>query len=183
MPKTQTTPTPNRLATAAETLLLAAATLGDEWSEWELTVAAWKLDRQRFGMKGFPHPDHKRVYCELIKQRFPWAKRVRPSTWTLTQKGRAALKRLRSGLRMDVSPRETATALIRALNHSAYLVWLADPSLPDRVEHWQHFLRMVNATRDGLVESIDDLEPEDKPAFAQLSDFLTAMGYRFGEAT
>jgi hypothetical protein len=175
------TPTPTRPATAAETLLLAAGGLGEEWTEWELTVAAWKLDRQRFGMKGFPHPDHKRVYCELIKQRFPWAKRVRPSTWTLTKKGRTALKRLRSGLRMGAPAGEATKALIRALNHSAYLLWLADPALPDRVEHWLNFLHTVNATHDMLAEAIDDLEPEDKPAFAGLSDFLTAMAYRFGE--
>jgi len=59
--------------TASDEVLLAAANLakGDpetEFTEWELTMAAWKLNNNRWGLRGFEqeHPDHKRVMMEVM---------------------------------------------------------------------------------------------------------------------
>jgi hypothetical protein len=59
--------------TAWEEVLGAAIKLtnGDtsrEFSEWELTVEAWKMNPARWGLRGFEHehPDHKRVMMEVM---------------------------------------------------------------------------------------------------------------------
>ena len=58
--------------TATRVILLAADDLDRkgqlEFTEWELTVAAWARDGNRFGLRGFEllHPDHKRVMMEVM---------------------------------------------------------------------------------------------------------------------
>ena len=59
--------------TASDEVLLAAANIakGDhekEFTEWELTVEAWKLNKNRWGLRGFEdqYPDHKRVMMEVM---------------------------------------------------------------------------------------------------------------------
>lgn len=175
-----------RETTAAEALLLAAASLGEEFTEWELTVAAWKADPQRFGMKGFAsrHPDHKRVYCELVKQpeRTRWCERVRPSVWRITRSGELALQRMKEGRRMFVPPKPCPVeTLVKCLNQPAYLMWLADPAMPDDAGSVRQFEAYAKFSRKELAARIEDLSPDAKPAFAHLADFLTAMNYRFGE--
>jgi hypothetical protein len=60
--------------TAAQEILLAANDLSgngkNEFTEWELTIAAWKRNRNRFGLRGFEerYPDHKRVMMEIMGQ-------------------------------------------------------------------------------------------------------------------
>jgi hypothetical protein len=65
-----------RAGAAVRALLVAAADRltragKAEFTEWELTVAAWQADPARFGLPGFEaaHPDHKRVSCELVAGR------------------------------------------------------------------------------------------------------------------
>lgn len=92
---------------AAEVILLAALELslhGNEtFTEWDLTVAAWKLDKKRFGMRGHGYPDHKRVYMEIAgkKPHNPlcrgWMEKVAPNTFRLTEKGRAKAEELKEG--------------------------------------------------------------------------------------
>jgi DNA-binding PadR family transcriptional regulator len=103
--------------TAAATVLLAAddlTTAGkEEFSEWDLTVAAWSRDRSRFGLRGYAqsYPDHKRVMMEIMGQKasspvvLKYLFKVRPNYYRLTPQGRAAAARLRSG---DKSPRKPA---------------------------------------------------------------------------
>ena len=95
--------------TAAESVLLAADDLttagNQEFSEWDLTVAAWSRDRFRFGLRGYAqsYPDHKRVMMEImgqkpsspVMQRF--LTKVRPNYYKLTPLGKSAANRLRSG--------------------------------------------------------------------------------------
>ena len=94
--------------TASEIVLLAAADLAatgnQEFSEWDLTVAAWSLDRFRFGLRGYhqSYPDHKRVMMEIMgnKPSSPvqqkYLEKVRPNFYRLTPLGKAAAARLRS---------------------------------------------------------------------------------------
>lgn len=94
-----------------DVILLAALDLSvagnSVFSEWDLTVAAWSLNRKMFGMPGYEqsYPNHKRVSVELVATR-PGAPvfnryltRVRPSFYTLTALGRKNAEHFRSRLR------------------------------------------------------------------------------------
>jgi hypothetical protein len=95
--------------TASEIVLLAADDLtsagNHEFSEWDLTVAAWSLDRFRFGLRGYAqsYPDHKRVMMEIMGQKVSspiqqkYMEKVRPNFYRLTPLGRTAASRLRGG--------------------------------------------------------------------------------------
>ena len=110
--------TPQKL-TASETVLLAAADLTadgkQEFSEWDLTVAAWALDRQRFGLRGYAisHPDHKRVMMEIMGKKASspvqqkYLEKTRPNYYRLTPLGKA----IAAGLRSD--PRTPGPAVPR----------------------------------------------------------------------
>jgi len=100
--------TPQKL-TASETVLLAAADLTaagkQEFSEWDLTVAAWALDRLRFGLRGYAqsYPDHKRVMMEIMGQKASnpvqqkYMEKIRPNIYRLTPLGKAVAARIRAG--------------------------------------------------------------------------------------
>jgi hypothetical protein len=99
--------TPQKL-TASETVLLAAADLtaagSQEFSEWDLTVAAWTIDRLRFGLRGYAqsHPDHKRVMMEIMGKKASspvqqkYLEKTRPNYYRLTPLGKAIAAGLRS---------------------------------------------------------------------------------------
>lgn len=116
--------TPQKL-TASETVLLAAAKLAaagnEEFTEWDLTVAAWTIDRLRFGLRGYAqsYPDHKRVMMEIMgkKPSSPvqqqYLEKLRPNCYRLTPLGKAVAARLRSGDRMPpVKPATTEPAAV-----------------------------------------------------------------------
>jgi hypothetical protein len=100
--------TPQKL-TASETVLLSADDLtaagNQEFSEFDLTVAAWSRDRFRFGLRGYAqsYPDHKRVMMEIMGQKpsspiqQKYLEKVRPNYYRLTALGKAVAARLRSG--------------------------------------------------------------------------------------
>ena len=91
----------NKNLTAAEEVLLAAVNLTKntkkEFTEWELTVWAWKLNQNRWGLRGFEdkYPDHKRVMNEVMAagtQKIVcrgWLERVKPNYYRLTDAGLA----------------------------------------------------------------------------------------------
>src|SRR5436309_10713138 len=94
--------------TAAQVIILAAEDLtaagATEFTEWDLTVAAWIRDRTRFGSRGYDqkHPDHKRVMMEIMGQKpqnplaLGFMEKIRPNTYRLTPLGRAVANRLRN---------------------------------------------------------------------------------------
>ena len=86
--------------TAAQEILLAAAELAREgksaFSEWDLTVATWGRNKNRFGCRGYEddYPDHKRVMMEIMGKskkdnpiRRGWIERSRPNFYSLTALG------------------------------------------------------------------------------------------------
>ena len=86
--------------TAAQEILLAAEALHQkqgEFSEWDLTVAVWERNKNRFGCRGHEqYPDHKRVMMEIMGQtkkdnpiRRGWLKKTRPNCYRLTPLGDA----------------------------------------------------------------------------------------------
>ena len=97
-----------RKFTAAQLILMAGEDLVDagvsEFSEWQLTVAAWRRDPLRFGLRGFQkeHPDHKRVMMEIMGAKphnpiqMKYMEKIRPNYYRLTAAGRQEALRLLS---------------------------------------------------------------------------------------
>lgn len=97
----------SKAVTAAQEILFGAADLDaegkTEFSEWDLTVATWKRNPNRFGCRGYEaqYPDHKRVMMEIMgttKKENPirrgWLEKVRQNTYSLTNLGRTEAERL-----------------------------------------------------------------------------------------
>lgn len=133
--------------TAAQVILLAADDLDraghQEFTEWELTVAAWQRDGNRFGMRGFEdqHPDHKRVMTEIMGQtkrdnpiRRMFMEKTRSNHYRLTDLGRseaASLRSLDKHAEKDArSPAKVYDAIKPFVNHKVFQSWLADPEEP-----------------------------------------------------
>jgi len=113
-----------------------------EFSEWELSVAAWKRDEARFGMRGFEkdHPDHKRVMKEIMGKapanpvQRGLLERTRKNHYRLTALGRAEASRL---THMSQPPGEHLRsasdlydAIARFSDHRVFRAWLRDPAEP-----------------------------------------------------
>src|SRR5947209_7282542 len=132
--------------TAAQVIILAAedimSTGVSEFTEWDLTVAAWNRDRTRFGLRGYDqkHPDHKRVMMEIMGQKpqnplaLGFMEKVRQNTYRLTPLGRAVANRLRSSSG-GVSPANDEQAELYRFafdltHHAALVAWRSDPDQP-----------------------------------------------------
>jgi hypothetical protein len=133
--------------TAAQVIILAAEDLmaagAVEFTEWDLTVAAWGRDRTRFGLRGYDqkHPDHKRVMMEIMGQKpqnplaLGFMEKVRPNTYRLTPLGRAVSTRLRGSTPATGSDEQGDFYRLAAdlTNHPALMQWRSDP---DRPRYW-----------------------------------------------
>src|SRR3989344_256109 len=103
----------NHNLTAAEEVLAAAANLTKntqkEFTEWELTVETWRLNKNRWGLRGYQekYPDHKRVMNEVMAKGTQkvtgrgWIERVRPNYYRLTSQG---LARSASLSKVEIKP-------------------------------------------------------------------------------
>jgi hypothetical protein len=98
--------------TAAEEVLLAAANITSntkkEFTEWDLTVGTWSLNKNRWGLRGYEdkYPDHKRVMNEVMAAGTQkvvgrgWIERVKPNYYRLTDSGLAKVASL-SNIKID----------------------------------------------------------------------------------
>jgi len=130
--------------TAADVVLLAASEItvsaAKEFSEWELSVAAWKRDPNRFGMRGFEqvHPDHKRVMKEIMGRtgavQRGLLEKPRPNFYSLTALGRSEAVRL--GVMREANGAQVRSVselyddITRFTKHRVFLAWLKDPAEP-----------------------------------------------------
>src|SRR5947208_15846412 len=102
---------PNERLTAAQEILLAAGDIDQvgshDFTEWDLTVASWKRNPNRFGCRGYEdkYPDHKRVMMEIMgttKKDNPirrgWLEKTSSNHYRLTDIGRSEADRL-SGMK------------------------------------------------------------------------------------
>lgn len=120
--------------------LTTAGTL--EFSEWQLSVAAWRRDQTRFGMRGFEkeHPDHKRIMKEIMGQaptnpiQKGFLEKPRANHYRLTALGRVEAARLaeveRGGNEDPRSASDLYEAVARYSDHRVFQAWLKDPSEP-----------------------------------------------------
>lgn len=132
--------------TAAQEILLAALQLARdgkrEFSEWDLTVAAWNRDRNRFGLRGFEdrHPDHKRVMTEIMGQskkdnpvRRRFIEKVRKNCYRLTDLGEAEALHLgdeEPGSPSVRSPGPVYDAIKKYADSPPFRAWLSSPEEP-----------------------------------------------------
>jgi hypothetical protein len=142
--------------TAAQVILLAADDLmaqgGSEFSEWDLTLAAWNRDRNRFGLRGYAqsHPDHKRVMMEIMGRKpqnpilLGLMEKIRPNVYRLTPLGRAEAARMRgaepSGARKKSSSPDQYDSMASLVTHPAFRSWREDPDEPRRFADVLDFL-------------------------------------------
>src|SRR4051812_13407016 len=133
---------PRRL-TAAQIILLAGEDLLNggvkEFNEWELTVAAWRRDPARFGLRGYEqkYPDHKRVMTEIMGRKpgnpvqSMYLEKIRPNTYRLTALGKAEVTRLRAGGTAKPPREKDPHARLAAyVGHPAFARWRNDPEQP-----------------------------------------------------
>lgn len=90
--------------TAAEEVLIAAINISEngkkEFTEWELTVQTWKMNKQRWGLRGFEenYPDHKRVMNEVMAKGTNkvigkgWIERIKTNYYQVTDLGLSRIK-------------------------------------------------------------------------------------------
>ena len=137
---------PEKRLTSSEVILLGAHDLTaagtSEFTEWQLSVATWKRDPIRFGMRGFEkdHPDHKRVMKEIMGQaptnpiQKGLLERPRANHYRLTAVGRVEATRLaEAGRAGNDGPRSASDlyeAVARYADHRVFQAWLKDPSEP-----------------------------------------------------
>ena len=186
--------------TASEVVLLAANDLTaagqQEFSEWDLTVAAWSLDRFRFGLRGYAqsYPDHKRVMMEIMGQKpsSPVQQKIleklRPNFYRLTPLGKSAASRLRGGGSVAGEPELKPTAkpvTVKELYETAS-VYIARPEFtrwkdnPEEPRDWHgaaSFLGLVKGDKTDPAERMDEVKHAVRDAMdwckVQEAAFLT----------
>jgi len=129
--------------TSAEEVLLAAAKISNysqnEFTEWELTVATWKLNKNKWGLRGFEniYPDHKRVMNEIMAKGTQkttgkgWIERTRPNYYRLTSSGAAKAMAISS---TPIEQKQISFHQFNALEpyiyHNVFQKYLSNPDEP-----------------------------------------------------
>jgi|SRR5579885_633939 DNA-binding PadR family transcriptional regulator len=157
--------------TAAQEILLAADDLArsgrEVFTEWDLTVAAWKRNNSRFGCRGYEdeYPDHKRVMMEIMGQskadnpvRRRFLEKVRTNYYQITALGRAEADRLRQVINPSAdevrSPGPVFTAVEPYATDRIFRTWLADPQEPRTWLGATAFLRLSKNNANELNDRI-----------------------------
>ena len=166
--------------TASELVLLAASDLNEagnqEFSEWDLTVAAWSVDRFRFGLRGYAqsYPDHKRVMMEIMGQKpsspvqQKYLEKLRPNYYRLTPLGRSAAMRLRGAGPTGVAAEPKATAKpisVKELYETASVYvgraefrrWQDAPEEPKQWDGAASFLGILKGEKVDAAERIEEV--------------------------
>lgn len=160
-----------------------------EFTEWELTVQMWKLYPKIVGLPGYEakYPDHKRVYCELIKSERQageynkFLRRTRPNHYKL-----CPAKQTKP---LSQQKEEQSVAFLNTVSQSpAFYEWRKNPEEPKRaVQLWPQ-LQFTSA------EEVESAKKEIEEAVAapgttvpyqlatEVHDFLSAIQYRFFSA-
>lgn len=176
--------------TSAQQVLLAAADLHRdgraEFSEWDLTVAVWKRDSNKFGCRGYEdlYPDHKRVMSEILgqsKRDNPVMRgflvRSRPNYYHLTALGLAEADRLgRIDGADDVSGR-SAELLYSAISpyvlHRVFLDHVRDQEEPKTWLAAATFLQLKSNSASELTRSLAAVRHAATAALSWMKDSQT----------
>jgi hypothetical protein len=157
--------------TAVQLILLAGDDLmaqgASEFTEWELTVAAWSRDNNRFGLRGYAqtHPDHKRVMMEIMGRKphnplhLGLMEKVRPNHYRLTPLGRAEAARLRRDPtarteRRDAAPEPDHYDSVKVfVDHTVFHRWRDDPDEPRKFVDACAFLGVDVRDKDSAIQA------------------------------
>lgn len=157
--------------TAAQVIVLAADDLfrasASEFTEWDLTVASWKRDQNRFGLRGYEgnHPDHKRVMMEIMGKtkkdnpiRRGFLEKTRPNHYRITDLGRAEAAVLESRSSPETlsakSPQELYNAISQYTDSKAFRSWLRDSNEPRSWLGASSFLDLTRNTANELNDRV-----------------------------
>ena len=174
---------------AALEVLLAAAELDSqgfsEFTEWDLSVATWKRNPNRFGCRGYEniYPDHKRVMMEIMARsksdnpvRKGWIEKVRPNIYRVTALGRAAVSdAVEAGVQVTESnpaSQRWYQAIRPLIESSAFRRHLSDPAEP-RI--WAGAAAFYGLKRSDAGHLADRLEATSR-AISGTLDWMDAHG-------
>jgi hypothetical protein len=166
---------PTTRRTAAQEILLAAADLANagkrDFTEWELTVAAWRRDSNRFGLRGFEsdHPDHKRVMMEIMGQtkkdnpiRRRFIEKTKPNYYRLTDLGAAEVAAIQRGPETEAtssrSPGPIYVAIEPLVESPPFRAWLKDSDEPRSWLGAAAFLGLSRNTANELNDRMRAIE-------------------------
>ncbi len=166
---------PTNRRTAAQVILLAAADLANagkrEFTEWELTVAAWRRDNNRLGLRGFEaaHPDHKRVMMEIMGQtkkdnpiRRRFMEKTKPNYYRLTDLGAAEVAAIQRGPEAEVtssrSPGPIYVVIEPFVESPPFRAWLKDKDEPRSWLGAAAFLGLSRNTANELNDRMRAIE-------------------------
>jgi hypothetical protein len=138
--------TSNERLTAAQEILLGAGDLDEagtqDFTEWDLTVATWKRNPNRFGCRGYEekYPDHKRVMMEIMGNnkdnpvRLGRIVKTHPNHYRLTDLGRSEIDRLSgtkdTSLTSNRSPQPIYNAVDPFYRSAVFRKFCKDPKEP-----------------------------------------------------
>jgi hypothetical protein len=175
-----------RRTTAAAEILLAANDLAvagqTEFSEWDLTVATWKRDPNRFGCRGYEalYPDHKRVMMEIMGQtkkdnplRRGWLTRTRSNHYGITPLGRNEASRAAAstaGQRLtERSPQDIYDAIFPYFSSLTFKKFMKDNSEP---KTWLGAASFLGIARNDALHLADRLEAAREAISQSLAWFV-----------
>jgi len=178
--------TPPRGLTAAQEILFAAHDLDaagkSEFTEWDLTVATWRRNPNRFGCRGYEseHPDHKRVMMEIMGNkkdnpvRVGTIEKTRPNCYRLSNLGRSHVDRLRQakgdGQQSIRSPQSTYDAVAPYFRNLVFQKHGRDPAEPRMWLGAASFLQLANGEARHLNDRLRATERAIGDALAWMDE-------------
>jgi len=139
-----------RYSIASMVLIVAHTKFTDrEFSEFELTVETWKLEKELYGLakvtglKGFEneYPDHKKVISSISHRQkqvnmIKFLERIRPTIYRLTSLGKVeAIRLINDGPTLAIiDPNTHHRQLSRFASHYSFLLWSDNPDKPKNFE-------------------------------------------------
>src|SRR3989441_6736992 len=171
--------------TAAQEILLAAADVSgpthSEFSEWDLTVAAWKRNKNKFGARGYEdqYPDHKRVMIEIMARdkkdnplRQGWLEKTRANHYRITALGEGEAERLQRTrgevIRGPRSAEAVYDAVAKYVDHRVFRDYCRDPEEPHT---WLGAAAFLDLSQHDPVHLNDRLRAADNAARQALEWF------------
>lgn len=172
--------------TAANEILLAANDLAlegkTEFSEWDLTVASWKRDRNRFGCRGYEdsYPDHKRVMMEIMGQtkkdnplRRGWLIKSRPNHYEITALGRNEAAKIslvsKGRSATERSPQDLYDAVAPYFNSLTFKKFMKDKNEP---KMWLGAASFLGLSKNDALHLNDRLAAAESAISQSLSWFV-----------
>ena len=177
----------NTNLTAAQEVILAAVDLAsqgkEQFSEWDLTIAVWQKNKNRFGCRGYEdrYPDHKRVMMEIMGKtkkdnplRRGWMEKTSPNHYRITPLGLAEAEHLvhfKGNVKVSGrSAQTTYNAVLPYIEHRVFRDYCRDPAEPRMWLGAASFLGLTKNDALHLKDRIRALEDAIKLTITWMTD-------------